>query len=410
MSKVLNDELRSRGLPAQVDPDQVIVKLKGQEYMTLTQLFINWTLWDRVLVVGGSMNDLPDSRFPNVSSIKSVEGHEVQGLTRSLINRHIVLRPADQYVEYLKAYADASDRSLLEHRSTYYSRLKQNEMLIAALEQKMQGYLTQSQFNWLKLLIDDLDLDPDTTPWAWSPKPGNNGIRAFHLAGKRVEGAYIFSHLNAGKWEHLLYLPGTPSDDRFRTFQRFSESFYNREIKKAVLDAVRLEDRGVVESYFDKRSLAGVSWDVYTEKQNHLINFYREEYARGVQRILSDVDTATVSLSEAVVRDALIVVDVVADIISLFFPPAGLVVGVLRVIKGVVNGLIAYTNGDDKAANAYFASAWVQGIKLYLGAIAPIGIGAPGFDVLSRVDDMATIVSTITGVPVGIDYIMHITA
>lgn len=82
--------------------------------------------------------------------------------------------------------------------------------------------------------------------------------------------------------------------------------------------------------------------------------------------------------------------------------------GVVRVIVGVINGIIAYSNGDDKAANAYFASAWGQAIKIYLGVIAPVGIEAVGFNVLSRIEDIASIVSTITKVPVGVGYITYV--
>lgn len=406
--KVINDELRRQGGRVEVDPDQVIIKLKGQEYMTLTQLFINWQLWERVSVVGGSMANLPDSSFPNVSSLKTVDGNDMQGLPYSLINRFIVLRPADEYVKYLKGFTATSDTSLLEYRCMFYARLKQNEMLMDALEQKMQHALSDTQFEWLKDIIDDLHLDPGTTPWAWSPKPGNTGIRAFHIAGKRVEGAYIFSNVDMGKSEHLLYLPGASGVKRFRSFESFSKDFISREIQTAILNGVSAKDRGAVDSYFDKKSLVGVSWDVFTEGQNHLVNFYRGEFVRGVNRIITDVDSATVSFSEKIIADVLVVVDLVADIVSLFFPPVGLVAGVARVIRGVVNGVIAYSNGDDKAANAYFAAAWVQGIKIYLGAIAPIGGGAAGFDMLSRIEDMAGIVSTMTGVPVGVGYITYV--
>jgi hypothetical protein len=406
--KVINDELRRRGGRVEVDPDQVIVKLRGQEYMTLTQLFINWQLWDRVNVFGGSMSDLPDSFFPNATSLKTVDGNAVEGLTYSLINQFIVLRPADQYVEYLKGFADTSDVLLREIRCMYYARLKKNEMLIGALEQKMQGYMTESQFSWLKEIIDDLDLDPGTTPWAWSPLPGNTGIRAFHIAGARVEGAYIFSNVEMGKSEHLLYLPGASGAKRFRSFESFSKDFNSVEMQMVILNSVSVKDRGAVSRYFDQKSLVGVSWDVYTERQNHSVNFYREAFVRGVNRIISDVDSTTVSFSESIVADTLIVANVVADIVSLFFPPAGLVVGIVRIIHGVVNGIIAYSNGDDKAANAYFAAAWVQGIKIYLGLIAPIGIGAAGFNTLSRIEDLAGIVSTMTGVPVGVGYITYV--
>jgi len=406
--KTINDELRRRGVRGEVDPDQVIVKLRGQEYMTLTQLFINWQLWDRVNVVGGSMSDLPDSRFPNATSLKFVDGSNVEGLTYALINQFIVLRPADQYIEYLKRFTDTSDMSLLGKRRVYHARLKQNEMLIGALEQKMQGFLSESQFSWLKEVIDDLDLDPGTTPWAWTPKHDYAGIRAFHIAGRRVEGAYIFSNVEKGKIEHFLYLPGASGTQRFRSYSSFLNDVHTYKIQSLILSCVALKDCDAVKSYFEKKSFSDLSWDVYTEWQNQTVNFYRGEFDRGVNRIVSDVDSSTISLSEAIIDKVFVVVNLAADIVSLFFPPAGLVVGIARVIVGVVNGIIAHSNGDDKAANAYFASAWVQAIKIYLGVIAPIGIGAGGFDVLSRIEDMAGIVSTITKVPVGVAYIAYV--
>ncbi|QJI42290.1 hypothetical protein HKK52_15550 [Pseudomonas sp. ADAK2] len=406
--KEINGELRRRGVYVEIDPDQVNVKLRGQEHMTLTQLFINWQLWDRVDDLTWPKSDLPDSRFPNAMDLRFVNGGAVEGLNYAIINKFIGLRPADQYIEYLKRFTNTSDISLLNHRRVYHARLKQNEMLIGALEQKMQGFLSESQFSWLKDIIDDLDLDPGTTPWAWSPQIGNTGIRAFHIAGRRVEGAYIFSNVGKGKIEHFLYLPGAPSAQRFRSYLSFMSDIHTHDTQDMILSGVATKDYDAVFNYFERKNFSGLSWDVFTEQQNQAVNFYRGEFDRGVNRIISDVDSATLSLSESIVNNVFIAVNLIADIVSLFFPPAGVVVGVVRVIVGVINGIIAYSNGDDKAANAYFASAWGQAIKIYLGVIAPVGIEAVGFNVLSRIEDIASIVSTITKVPVGVGYITYV--
>lgn len=124
-----------------------------------------------------------------------------------------------------------------------------------------------------------------------------------------------------------------------------------------------------------------------------------------IKRFRADVDYQTTSTWEAVWVDAKILIGIALDVVSLFVPPVGAVVSVLRIAYTIVEGISASLDGDKALANAYFASAWRAAIMFYIGNIAGVGNSVSAIGLLSRVNDYADLLSAVTGVPVGISYV-----
>ena len=177
-----------------------------------------------------------------------------------------------------------------------------------------------------------------------------------------------------------------------------------------VVGLVRLEDRGVVQRFVDSCRNASDALPTPRLRDSYLVSHFRFEYDSMVSRLIYDVDYQTSTRGEIFWRNVMIGAELVVDVISLFIPPVALVASVLRITRSIVQGVIAYSLGDDDAGKAYLASAWRGTILLYVGIVAGIGTSTSAVGLLSRIKDISEIVSTATGVPVGVGYVTAVTS
>lgn len=418
--KALNDYLRRSGAHPEIDPDRVTVKLQGHDWMTLTKLFIQWELWRSdvstfeklfpYVVPGGSfLEKIRD--ISRTATFQSLDNTSLGRLDVSTINALIDLLPGERYESYLKL--NFLETPSYDLKAKLYCKAKQNEMLRAALTQKMQGSLSSEHFQWLKGLIEDLDHDrpQKLIPFLTGGEPGV-GVYTMELEGQRLEGAYIFGRVVAGKSEHLIYIPKAPDEKAFRPLGSLTEGLKDYALGRHVVSLVRLEHRGVVERYVEQcyKQSGGSALPTPKLTNSYPVTHFKFEYQSMVARLIYDVDHQTTSASEAFWRDVAIITELVVDVVSLFVPPVGLVASVLKITRSIVQGLIAYSEGDERSANAHFASAWRSVITFYAGKIAGAGVSVSAVGLLSRVKDISEIVSTVTGVPMGIEYVTAVTS
>lgn len=206
--KALNDYLRRSGPHPEIDPDQVHVELRGHDRMTLTEVFIQWQIWSTDKFVSfRSLNNSPLGRLDTAA-------------VTALIN----LLPGEKYEQYLRQ--DFLTTPSYDLKAKLYCKTVQNEMLRAALTQKMQGALSGEHFNWLKGLIEGLDHDRphNLVPFLTGGAPGE-GVYTLALEGRRLEGAYTFGRNVAGKWEYLIYIPKAPDGLAFRPIESLTQGF-----------------------------------------------------------------------------------------------------------------------------------------------------------------------------------------
>ncbi|MFJ2321875.1 dermonecrotic toxin domain-containing protein [Pseudomonas sp. NPDC087817] len=404
-----------KGLKVPVfDPNDVMVKIHNVPEMPLTDLFIQWQIWRSdvtifekivsVVVPGISIaiHELRDYLRTARFSGRGV----VTALNAQVINDLIDLKPGERYDEYLKNQFLSTPRRAL--KEVCYRELKQNEMLTAALAQKIRRTISNEDFSWLKALIDDLDSDIRGThryPGGTADGPVE-GVCHFTLNYRKVHGAYVFSRKFNGRLQSVVYVPGTHDGNDFFPVEQLSTRLKDSAFSGHVLRMVSLQDQKAVKKLTDNYKDGGPHAQPPTLYGAYKVgNEFKDEYEAMIARFRADVDYQTTSTWEAVWVDAKILLNIALDVVSLFVPPVGAVVTVLRIAYTVVEGISASLDGDKEAANAYFASAWRAAIMFYIGYIAGVGNSSSAAGLLSRINDYANLLSSVTGVRVGISYV-----
>jgi hypothetical protein len=391
--KALNDYLRLSGPHPEIDPDRVRVKLRGYDYMTLTNVFIQWQIW----------------RADGTVWFGSMDNSSLGRLNEATVTALIDLLPGEKYEQYLQQ--DFLATPSYDLKAKLYCKIVQNEMLRAALTQKLQGSLSGEHFNWLKGLIEDLDHDRPhkLVPFLTGAAPGE-GVYTLALEGRRLEGAYTFGRNVAGRLEYLIYIPKAPDGLTFRPIESLTQGLKGYSLGNHVVGLVRLEDRGVVQRYVDNCRNASDALPTPRLQDSYPVSHFRFEYNSMVSRLIYDVDYQTSTHAEIFWRNVMIGAELVVDVISLFVPPVALVASILRITRSIVQGVIAYSLGDEDAGKAYLASAWRSTILLYVGIVAGVGTSTSAVGLLSRIKDISDIVSTASGVPVGVGYVTAVTS
>ncbi|MBK5525646.1 hypothetical protein JFT86_01675 [Pseudomonas sp. TH06] len=396
------------------DPNNVMVKIHNVPEMTLTNLFIQWQIWHSditifekivsVVVPGISIaiheirNYLRTARFSGSGAVSA--------LNAQVINDLIDLKPGERYDEYLKNQFLSTPRRAL--KELCYRELKQNEMLTAALAQKIRRTISNEDFSWLKTLIDGLDSNIRGTHQytAGAVDVPDEGVFHFTLSYRKVHGAYVFSRKFNGRLQSVVYVPGTPDGNDFFPVEQLSTRLKDYTFKSHVLRMVSLQDQKAVKKLTDNYKDGGAHAQPPKLHGSYKVgDEFKNEYEAMITRFRADVAYQTTSTWEAVWVDAKILIGIALDVVSLFVPPVGAVVSVLRIAYTIVEGISASLDGDKEVANAYFASAWRAAILFYIGNIAGVGSSASAIGLLSRINDYASLLSSVTGVPVGISYV-----
>ncbi|KAA0985530.1 dermonecrotic toxin domain-containing protein [Pseudomonas sp. ANT_J28] len=403
--KTLNEYLSRTGSNPQIDPDEVFVKFHGVSKISLTNLFIQWQLWPKSgSAVGTGIDYIFNGDGSTPAHFWTFTNQSIQRLNGRVVDALIRLMPGEKYIEYLRAkFLHAPDVDL---KVSLYRKLKQNEMFRSALTQKMKGEMSQEQSNWLKGLIDGFyrDILREGNIVAGG-KPGI-GVYEFTLEGRKLEGAYVFGRKVNGHDEFIIYIPDTPDGEDFFPVNKLAARLKDLRYCQHILKLARLEDRNAIENKISRYSHSKdpISSTPVLENSYPVLTF-KQEYGSMIGRFIADVDYQTTSPAELIWQEAKILIDLALDVVSLLIPPVGIVVSVLRITHSVVLGIVASSEGDDKAANAHFATAWRAAIILYIGKVASVGAPVNAVGLLSSIKDIADLLSTITGVPVGISYI-----
>jgi hypothetical protein len=406
-----------QGSAVDINPDEIWVKFHADSKISLTDLFIQWQKWRSDVSAFEKFFTWVNPLLAGLGELReqlrkatfwTFTDQRIDQLNARVINDLIDLRPGEKYLQYLKdKFLNASDVDL---KVNLYRKTKQNEMLRAALIQKIKGELSFGQFNWLQELINGFDQEPARHEAVAGGRPGT-GVYEFTLKGRALVGAYVFGRETSAGNEFFIYIPNTLDGNDFFPVQELAGRLNGVSFNGKLLSLVRLEHqqevKNLLDTYWDSIPKATETPVLYN---SFPVLSFRQEYFAKIGQLIADVDFQTTSYLEALWKDVRVLAEFALDVASMFIAPLGLALTVLRITQSVVQGIVASSQGSDEAANAHFASAWRGAILLYVGKVAAIGAPVNPIALLSSVRDFADLMSGVTGVEVSISYVTAVTA
>jgi hypothetical protein len=239
----------------------------------------------------------------------------------------------------------------------------------AALIARLKGQLDSEQYQWLSATLDTLDsIDPQVR--------NAHPVHVLQLqfaSFERVDGVFVFVRAGDVTWRHaLVYTPDAPDDLGWRPLHTFSSTLAHAGMGDYYLERLRVSlGRRAAHKFAGLKQGNQLGREVFTQP---LQNLYADFFEKRLELKLTNVQDSTVGRSEMVSRQFWVAFEILAVALTLPFPPASFVVGVVLWARDSGYALQAAERGDHAEAFGYILSAWLNA----LGAAGDLSGGLKG--------------------------------
>lgn len=344
IKKRADDLLAENGEPVSINPDLIMVELDSSQSMTLTQLILkehhlteesgpvhNPGVYPRIRLLPG---------HPPVSDLLS---QYIPGWSRTL-------RPGEKYIDMLKSDYLDNESPGYEFRRDVYVNLQLGEMHRAAVAEMFNGGLELDLYYRLEEAIEALRKPEFRLPLTFDIPdfPKRNGVYAFHVERRKIQGVYVFRTLDDGIAHDWLYTPHAPDDQWFRPLADFAKSIKKGGLADYYCKRAKLTDQSVVKTYLERVENRSADEEPPTLHLDSRVFDFSNGYSDMINQVIDDVDARTSSLIEVVAKITYDAAVAAVAIIGCVFPPIGLGLSSAIVAKGVFEGALAYYDGDYK--------------------------------------------------------------
>lgn len=352
-SDILNEWLSSEGYPHHVDPDTLYLGLGGA--YTDTPDFGELSSFTDLMMFG---NAQVLSHRPNIHLYSSV-GLDVRKLPVKLIqfmDRQII--EADLGARYMKFLVDRflgrATPDFHRRRAVFAQRIH-NEMIRGAMNECVNGRLTDAQYSWLRQTISAFSgvvSAPQSAPAMT--------VSSFSIDRQIVEGVYIFRDFTNDDPDYkLLFTPNAPDGRDFRPLTDYAQLMEAPSMQSYYLSRVSQYGQLRAGTYLDELYRGGkykpdfVKIEYWSE---HRVPSAEQLYGSMIERMIEDVDSLTESVAEKRFALAWTIIRWTGTILLLPFPHASFAWGVLTTTVTLIEAFNAYAAGDRAAALPLFVA------------------------------------------------------
>lgn len=340
----INAFLASSAEGGWVDPDTVLVTLGTDAVMTLTQVVISG--------YDSSFN------FEDFAKLASTCGQDLSRLDRRFLASYI--RSANLGERYIAL----AKQTLVESTDSSYSLYRALHRYLLCFQIKrtwlcetLSGNLSTAQRRWMKEAVESLlALEP---PVVGGDTFNKDGVYQLALRGRRIEGVYIFRHLQGSSADDLLYTPDAPDGIWLRSRDDLARQWKEGGLGAYFYQRTAIKDQRIIGTLLDDVVRAGDPTTTITQAYGEYarISDFGDEFDVMTHRIIEDVDLDTTSVAERISWLLFEVALSTAAILSMPFPPAAMAVSVFSTLRTFTVGALAYRDGDRASALAAFALA-----------------------------------------------------
>jgi hypothetical protein len=354
--------ISERGESVSVNPDQIRVEISEDQQLTLRQLIVAEV---HFYADGAGQPKYP--RFvvaENHPPLRTLDIRDIAGWSRTL-------RPGEQYIDMLRAvHLNRNNRVGAFKRQIYLSALIR-KMYVAAMQAFFSGRLSAQTLPELLNLIGGID--GEHPPKSILEKIGTvkySAMCSLHIKSELVVGVYVFRLHVAGHVEEYVFAPDAPDGCEIWPFHEFVNAVKTRGYGRYFYERVEEKSQRKVKSYLDQLEEQSNFVEAPVLESNSRIANFQTCYDELINKVISDVDEKTQSLSEIIFGLVFDGVVTAVTALSFVFPPAGIALSVVLFTKETLSGLDALVQGDRAKALKHFVEA--------IAELASLGKAAAG--------------------------------
>ncbi|WP_409278715.1 hypothetical protein [Pseudomonas defluvii] len=338
----INTVLGSNATGGWVDPDTVLVTLEADAVMTLTQVVISG--------YDSSFN------FEDFARFTSTCGQDLSRLGRRRVASYIrSARLGERYIEQARQTLVTTDANYGLYRALH-RHLLCAQITRTALCESLQGNLSTAQRRWMKAAVESLlELEPPVVGGDRTYQ--KDGVYQLALRGQRIEGVYIFRHMQGNAADDLLYTPDAPDGLWLRSRDDLVGQWKAHELGDYFYRRTAIKDQRIIGTLIDDIVRAGDPTDLIVSAYGEYtrISDLGDEFDAMTLRLIDDVDCDTTSVAERISWLLFEVVLSTASILMMPFPPAAMAISTLVSLRAFTMGALAYRDGDRASALVSFA-------------------------------------------------------
>ncbi|WP_435034888.1 dermonecrotic toxin domain-containing protein [Pseudomonas neuropathica] len=360
----IEDLLKNVGENVEVNPDDIYIELNEREKVSLSDLIIKETPFYAHEGGGELVGVYPRLRLgAKHPLLRNLDIRQVASWSRTL-------RPGEQYIAMLRADYLNRLHPDYEFKREAHFRTKYAEMTRAVLSSYFAGELSSQVADQIGVLIDKFDTGTSSSFPPYGEVPStvqSSAVFKFHVKRCLVEGVYVFRLVQNGKINEVLYTPNAPDGVNFRPLSQLFESIRERGLGQYLYKRVKYVDQPIMGTFINNVEFTNISEKPPVLELNSRVLSLRSSYNERIERIISDVDAQTTSLSEVIGKLAYEAAVLAASAVSLVIPPVGVALTVVQITRNVLDGAEAYRYGDRAAAFDNFKDALLDLYSLVPG-------------------------------------------
>ncbi|WP_456024245.1 dermonecrotic toxin domain-containing protein [Pseudomonas protegens] len=360
----IEELLKTFGEVVKVNPDEIFIELNEKEKVSLTQLIIKETPV-YAHESGGSIIGVYPRFFMGSKQPKliNLDMRQVASWSRTL-------RPGEKYIAMLRADYLNQQHPDYELKREVYFKTQYAEMHRAVLSGYFAGELSHEVAGQLLALVENFNKSASSSFPPYGEAPSNvtySAVFKFHVKRCLVEGVYVFRLINGGKINEILYTPNAPDGLGFRPLSQLFESIKEKGLGQYFYKRVKYVDQPIMGTFINNVEFTNIAEKLPVLELNSRVLSLRSSYNQRIERIISDVDAQTTSLSEIIGKLAYDSAVLAASAVSLVIPPVGVALTVTQITKNVLDGAQAYRYGDRATAFDNFKDALLDLYSLVPG-------------------------------------------
>jgi hypothetical protein len=332
----------------EIDPDTVLVELEPDAIRSLT-----------ITVLKG----YPASfNFADFARIRSSVGQDITHLTAPVLDGYIrSARLGEKYIAKLQETFLDPARPEYALQRQWHRKLLALKIKRDLLGEKLKGTLSVAHAQWLEPILD-----------SFASTAIDKLVEVYQLkvAGCLIAGAYLLLPAQDESLDPLVYLPEVTHGPTLRSTAHLAEDWREHDLDDYFYERVALSKQPKMGSFIEKQLRAGDGIDAVLQaigKGERILDLAHEFDAR-IQRLLDEADEDTDSVAERLSGMMIEWVIVAAGILAIPFPVAGMVLGVALAARSLVQGVMAWIDGDRAAALSKFAQG-LAGLAVSSGAV-----------------------------------------